>query len=223
MRPERARRALRHAALLAGVTVGVVLRTAQPGASLQFPDLFDEIYSHGQHLERSLKTVTARFTETSTSRLLAKPLMTRGLIAVERPGRIVLQYREPEPRVVLIAGDVLTMSWPSRTLYQQSDIGPAQRRIHKYFAGTSPTELRQHFTIRAAVDKDQPKTWRVTMVPKRKQLKESVSRIDLWIAQDTVVLSAMRLEFPNGDTKLMTFEQIIMNAPLDAAMFVVPR
>lgn len=209
--------------MLTSVTTALALLTAHPGASLQTPDLFDEIYSHGQNLERTLKTVRARFTEISTSRLLAKPLIARGTLAVERPGRIVLQYREPESRVVLIAGDLLTMSWPSRALYQQSNIGTAQRRIQKYFAGQSPSELRQHFTISAAVDKDQAKTWRVTMVPKRKPLEESVSRIDLWIAQEAVVLSAMKMEFPNGDTKLMTFEQIVINRPVDAAMFTIPR
>lgn len=214
---------LRVASMLAVVTSALTLLAAHTRASAQTPDLFDDIYSLGQHLERTLKTVSARFTETSTSRLLAKPLIARGTIAVQRPDRIVLQYLEPESRVVLITGDLLTMSWPSRALYQRSDIGTAQRRIHKYFVGKSPAELRRHFTISAAVEKDRAKTWRVTLVPKRKQFKESVSRIDLWIAQEAAVLSAMKMEFPNGDTKLMTFDQVVINHPVDAAMFTIPR
>lgn len=201
----------------------MVVLTAHGGSSPQSPDLFDEIYSRGQNIERTLKTVRAEFTEISHSRLLAKPLISRGVLAVERPGRIVLRYLEPETRVVLIAGDLLTLSWPSRTIYQQSNVGTAQRRIEKYFAGRSPAELREHFAIAATVDKDQPKMWRVTLVPKRKQLKEAVTRIDLWITQDAVVLSSIKMEFLNGDTKLMTFGGIVLNNPIDAAMFSVPR
>ena len=61
------------------------------------------------------------------------------------------------------------------------------------------------------------------MVPLRKQLKESVSRIHLWIAQEGVVLSSMKIDFPNGDTKLMTFDRIVLNHPVDASLFTVPR
>lgn len=209
--------------LLVSVAGALVVLTAHASPSHQPPDLFDDIYRRGQNIERTLKTVTALFTEISHSRLLAKPLVSRGVLAVERPGRIVLRYREPESRVVSIAGDLLTLSWPSRGIYQQSNVGTAQRRIQKYFTGKSPAELREHFAISATVDKDQPTTWRVTLVPKRKQLKESVSRIDLWIAQETVVLSSMKMEFSNGDTKVMTFAGIVINTPIDAAMFSVPR
>ena len=59
------------------------------------PDLFDEIYARGRGIETSLKTVTARFTETTTSSLLSRPLVAQGTLAVERPSKIVLRYSEP--------------------------------------------------------------------------------------------------------------------------------
>ena len=73
----------------------------------QKKDLFDQIYERGQPIETTLKTLTATFAETSTSSLLTRPLQARGTVAVERPSRIVLQYREPDTRTVLIDGDVL--------------------------------------------------------------------------------------------------------------------
>ena len=48
------------------------------GAGAAAPDLFDEIYARGKPLETTLKTLTARFTETSQSPLLARPLVARG-------------------------------------------------------------------------------------------------------------------------------------------------
>ena len=103
-----------------------------------------------------MKTLTAPFIETTTSSLLTRPLVARGTLAVERPSRVVLRYTEPDERVVLIDGDTMTMSWPSRNVRQSTDIGAAQKRIQKYFVDSSPDELRGHFTIAAREADDRP-------------------------------------------------------------------
>src|SRR5687768_2085089 len=76
-------------------------------AAGQAPDLFDEIYARGKPLDASLETLTARFSETSQSPLLARPLVARGTIAVVRPSRIAMHYSAPESRSVLIDGGKL--------------------------------------------------------------------------------------------------------------------
>ena len=62
------------------------------------------------------------------------------------------------------------------------------------------------------------------MVPKRKQILEGLSRLDLWVDWTSVLLMAMRMSFPSGDTKLMTFTDVVPNAPIDPSVFSVePR
>jgi outer membrane lipoprotein-sorting protein len=163
--------------------------------------------------------LTASFVETSTSSLLADPIVSRGTLAVERPSRTVLNYTDPSVRRVLIDGDLLLVTWPSRGLTQQQNIGSAQARVQKYFVGKSPEELRKHFRIRAQEAPDRAGTWHVDMVPTRSQLKEGVTRIELWIAHDTVLPVSMRLTFPNGDTKRMDFADVRVNPTLPPATF----
>ena len=57
------------------------------------------------------------------------------------------------------------------------------------------------------------------MVPKRKQIQEGLAELELWVDQSSQLLSAMRMTFPNGDTKLMEFEDVVPNAVLDPSMF----
>ena len=166
-----------------------------------------------------MKTLTASFVETTTSTLLTKPLTASGTLAVQRPSRIVLRYTEPDERVVLIDGDTMTTSWPSRSIRQSKDIGAAQKRIQKYFVDSSPKELRSHFTIEASEARDRPGTYLVTMVPKRKQMLEGLARLDLWVDGTTQLMTAMKMTFPNGDTKLMAFTDVKPNAPVDASRF----
>ena len=45
-----------------------------------------------QRINATLKTLTARFTETTTSSILTRPLVASGIVAVERPSKVVLHY-----------------------------------------------------------------------------------------------------------------------------------
>jgi len=94
-------------------------------------DAFDDLYRRGESVNKTLKTLTARFTETTTSSLLTRPLVSHGVVAVERPSRVVLRYTDPEMRVVLIDDGHLTIVWPGRNVRQVRDIGAAQRRVQK--------------------------------------------------------------------------------------------
>jgi hypothetical protein len=72
-------------------------------------DLFDELFKQGQAKNGAMKTLTASFVETTSSTLLTKPLVSSGTLAVIRPSRIVLRYTQPDERVVLIDGDMMTI------------------------------------------------------------------------------------------------------------------
>jgi outer membrane lipoprotein-sorting protein len=182
-------------------------------------DSFDALYRRGSEINATFKTLTARFTETTTSSILTRPLVASGVVAVERPSRVVLHYLQPELRDVLIDGDRLTVSWPGRHIRDVTDIAAANRRIQKYFLDSSPAQLRESFDIVSEKADDRPRTYRLTMVPRRKQIREGLSRLELWLDQTSLLLAAMRMTFPNGDTKLMVFEDVVLNAPVDPGVF----
>jgi outer membrane lipoprotein-sorting protein len=211
------RRASRLSALLLLTATTAAAQGAGPAGARA--DLFDEIYARGQGINGSLKTLTARFTETSTSSLLTRPLVARGTLVVSRPDKVLLRYAEPETRSVLIDGDQLTLAWPARHIRQVSAIGTAQRRVQKYFVGASASELRKEFAIEADAATDRAGSYHVAMVPRRKQIRENLARLELWIDRSTLLMSAMRMTFPNGDTKTMAFEDVVPNAPVDPAAF----
>ena len=56
-------------------------------------------------------------------------------------------------------------------------------------------------------------------MPKRKQIKESLSQLELWVSSETGLLDAMRMTFANGDKKLMEFRNVRRNATIDPGVF----
>jgi len=196
---------------------------AQKNAAPRAPDVFDELYTRGKKANDAMKTLTARFTETTTSSLLTKPMIARGRVAVERPSRVVLRYSEPDVRIVLIDGNKMTMSWPSRSLKRVTDIGTAQGRVQKYFINGTADDLRGQFDIEDHGASDKAGTFYVTMVPKRKQIKENLAKLDLWIDKTSLLLDTMKMTFTNGDTKTMAFEDVVPNAPIEPGTFSLDR
>ena len=95
------------------------------------------------------------------------------------------------------------------------------RRAERFFVATSPAELRKHFTIVAVDAADRPGTWQVTFTPKRAQMREGVSRVQVWIDKTSLVLHALKMEYPGGDTRLMEFSDVRINPPVDAGAFAV--
>ena len=61
------------------------------------------------------------------------------------------------------------------------------------------------------------------MVPRRKQISETLTRLELWVQEGSGLLQAMRMTFSNGDTKLMEFENVTPNAAIDPSVFAAPK
>ena len=184
---------------------------------------FDDLYRRGQTLNKDLKTLTARFVETTTTALLERPIVERGLLYVERPSRVALHYTVPADRKVLIDGKWMTTLWPSVKVNRRTNIGAAQDRVQKYFVQGDAAELRRIFDIDLHPKSIRPGTRELFMTPKEKRISESLKRLDLWVTDPGGLLEAMRMTFANGDVKLMEFEHVMTNVPIDVTVFTVPK
>lgn len=214
-----ARRALTLCLISAAIAGATIVR-AQSAASKS--TTFAELYARGQRANSGLKTLTARFTETTTSPLLTKPLVANGTLALQRPSTVVLKYDTPEARTVLIDDKRLILSWPGRNIHQMRNIGQIQSRIQKYFVDGDLEELRKSFDITVTDTEKRPGADHVVLVPKRKQIREGLTLLDLWIDHSSLLLTAMRMTFAGGQTKLMTLDDIVPNAVIAPGTFAQP-
>lgn len=212
--------ALSLAATAAGTVGTAVVAQAEPRSGSS--DLFDEIYRRGAPVEKTLKTVSAAFVETSTSTLLKAPQVARGTLVGRRPNQVRLVYTGADARTVVVSGNTLAVDWPARGIKETRDVGGTMRRAQRFFVLSSPAELRKHFDVVAIDAPDRPGAWRVTFTPKRRQMREGVERVHLWIDQASLVLQALKMEYPGGDTRLMEFSDVRINPAVAADAFATP-
>jgi outer membrane lipoprotein-sorting protein len=217
--PPRVKRALPAAFRFAAVVLGMAAAgSAKVSAA---PDLFDELHARVRALEEKRQTIRARFTETTVSSLLVKPMVSVGTLIGAKPASLAMTYTSPERRTVVLDGRHMLITRPALGERELVDITEIVKRVDHYFVDATPDELRRHFTVRAFVDPEIPAWYQIDLVPTRKQIRQGLERLQIWIARDTLLLAQIRITFAGGDTTTVTIKDAELNVPLPADAFTI--
>jgi outer membrane lipoprotein-sorting protein len=138
------------------------------------------------------------------------------------PLRMLMTYTTPEVRYVLMDQTRIVTVVPSRRERDELNIADMQRRIQRYFVEASPKELRQSFDISLAPDPALPGADLMDMRPRRKQVKEGLARLRLWIDRASLVMSKLRMDYADGDSRTIELSDIKINPPVDDRTFAIP-
>ena len=208
-----------HAGPHASTIAVALLLLACSAATDAARDRFAEIFARTLQVRQTMHSIRARFTETTTSSLLQKPLVAHGTVLAAPPSRVLMTYTDPERRIVAIDDQSLTVSWPDRGEREAIDIRQTQKRIDQYFAHASLDALRSMFEIVVEPDAAVRGADRVDLRPKRKPIKAGLERLQLWIDRESLLLVQMQMTFPGGDTKSIRLDEVTLNVPVTDEMF----
>jgi outer membrane lipoprotein-sorting protein len=184
-------------------------------------DLFDDIHTRVRIAEAKRQTIRARFTETTISSLLVKPMVSEGTLLGAKPASLLMTYTSPERKTIVMTGNLLHVIRPDRGEREQVDVTQIMKRVNHYFVNANPEELRKSFTVRAFVDPDSPAGYQIDLVPTRTQIRQGLERLQIWIARDPLLLSQIRITFAGGDTTTVRIENAELNVTLPANAFDV--
>jgi outer membrane lipoprotein-sorting protein len=185
-------------------------------------DLFDQLFARTLEKRQSIHSIRARFTETTTSSLLEKPLVSHGTVIATPPARVLMTYTDPERRTIAIDSKSLVVVWPDRHEREKIDISQTQKRIDQYFTQATIGQLRSMFEITLEPDSVIRGADRVDMRPKRKQIKEGLERLEIWIDRESLLLVQLQMTFPGGDRKTIRLDDVTANVPVTDEMFQIP-
>jgi outer membrane lipoprotein-sorting protein len=202
--------------------VTLLVCAAALGAARQPGDPLDALFARGRAMQATLRTVSASFTETTVSSLLRDPLVARGTVIAAVPLRMLMTYTTPEVRYVLMDQTRLVTVVPARREREELNIADMQRRIQRYFVDASPKDLRQSFDIELAPDAAMPGTDLMDMKPRRKQIREGLARLRLWIDRANLTMSKLRMDYADGDSRTIELSDIKINVPVDDRTFTIP-
>lgn len=210
----------RHAIDAIQIAVALSFVAAQAIAAPE-ADLFSRLFERTLAKKQTIRSIRANFTETTTSSLLQRPLVSHGTVIAAPPARVLMTYADPERRVVAIDGKSLVVSWPDRNERETINIEETMKQIDRYFTQATIDQLRSMFDVTAEADGTLRNTDRVDMRPKRKQIKGGLEGLRLWIDRETLLLAQMEMTFPGGNRKTISLDDVVVNVPVNDAMFQI--
>jgi outer membrane lipoprotein-sorting protein len=148
-------------------------------------------------------------------------MVSEGTLLGAKPASLLMTYTSPERKTIVMDGRRLLVTRPDRGEREQIDITQIMKRVDHYFVNANPEQLRKSFTVRAFVDPEAPASYRIDLAPTRKQIRQGLERLQVWITRDPLLLSQIRITFAGGDTTTVRIEGAELNVTLPANAFDV--
>ena len=177
------------------------------------------------------KGLSADIRKVSHTAVINEDTIDSGKILVKRVRGHEVRYftdiGQPNPMKVLVAGHTAEVYYPNRHAVEVYDLGKYKGLLNQFLLlgfGTNSRELENAYSVRMGGPETVggQKTTRITLIPKSPEVQARITRVDLWIADDsddpgTVV--QQRLFEPGGDYTLATYTNIQVNPSIpEAAM-----
>jgi outer membrane lipoprotein-sorting protein len=132
-----------------------------------------------------------------------------------------MEYKRPVPKTVALDQRVMIIAWPGQSALERVNIAETQRRVQKYFVDVSPKQLQESFVATLSQERSSEDVYRLDLVPKRRQISEGVTRVQIWIHSGSLMMTKMALSFAGGDAKTLELRDIKVNPQLDDNAFAL--
>lgn len=174
-------------------------------------------------VQGAITTLTADFTETTTSALLKDAIVAQGKIFMTKPSSVRWEYSTPEVMRFVIADDRYTGYFPARKQAEQRDIQRWREQLFRFLGlGQASDELAKFYDIR--LDGDSPVEEGVTVIvldPQKRRVRKRMDSVRFWIDRSSYLPVRVEYTSAKGDTRSVVFKDMQVNTELAASLYQV--
>lgn len=180
-----------------------------------------------QELETALsevKTVKTSFVQEKKMALFKKPMITKGMILLEMPEKLMWKIESPVQYVLLIDGkqakqwDGETKKTVSISLAEQPVFAAVTQQLRAWFAGNYRV-LSKDYTIKKL--EGEQLAFEFIPKPELPQAK-MVKRISVTFQKDKKYIELFQIEENSGDATKLTFSETSLNGEIDKKEWKLP-
>lgn len=246
---------LKLAIIVVALGLGGFLANAQE-LDDDYDDLDDPKDSHKVALRAVLTSIdkvheeftslTTKFLQIKHLALLTEPVRNEGWFYFSKPDKMCWEYGEPDPLVMWINSDNLTMYYPDLKKAEVLDISNFKGRMQQAMGfGQSSKVLRKYYRIQLQSEfqydptvKERPQfippdfhelaqgnldkpldLAYLELLPKKRSIQKRIEKVSLWINKETWLPQCIQYEQANGDRSTMFLKEVYRDQPIPAEKF----
>ena len=135
----------------------------------------------------------------------------------------LVELTNPDHKFYSFEKRTLRIYTPQINTIQVFDLGRHGEQLDQFLSigfGTSGKELANGYGVDVVADNNVPNTTRIKLTPKVADVKQYLTRIDLWITDANYPIQEKLWE-PSGDWILVNYSNVRINQPLDLGVFTL--
>ena len=194
-------------ALLAAALL--LMSSAAAGAGAQ-EKMLDQIYARFA----GIKSASADFTETKKSKAFKKEQVQKGKFLSSRDGNLTWDVLEPLRSTFTVSGSTAKVVYPDLNyekiydLKTDSSLGHVIKNIFSIVSASGAAAIKK--TYECSVEGSWKKGWKVTLVPRSKDVRKVIAKIILTITEKEFI-TAIEIIEGGGDSTTIAFTNIKLN------------
>lgn len=204
--------------LVAGWVLAAMLAGPAGAASLE------QVLERMDRAAASFQAVRASIRKASFTAAINDETVERGVFQMSRRGRktvrMKIEFREPDPRVLAFSGRKGEIYYPKINTVQEYDLGRHGALVDQFLLlgfGTPGRELAREYQVQLVAGAEPVggvRADRLELVPKAKEAREHIVRVELWIADPGGYPVQQKFYTPSGDTTTITYTDAVLNPAL---------
>jgi len=188
----------------------------------------------GQVLERMndaakrLKTVTANLDYTTVTVLVNDRTTEHGQFFFQNPKNpeIMINFTSPDSKTFLYRHNEAEIYYPKLNRVEQYNLQQQSGLIQQFLLlgfGTDANALKQNYDVSMIDEQDLQgeSTIVLNLIPKQPQVRSQLTKIQLWVSEDSWLPAQQQFFEPDGDYLIAYYTDTKVNRPLPGSTFQI--
>ncbi|MEJ2006723.1 MAG: outer membrane lipoprotein-sorting protein [Acidobacteriota bacterium] len=210
------------------LAVFLLLGSALPALGAGKKGLLDlgKVFSHMNESAKRLKTVSANLAYTKVTVLVDDHSMESGKMFFRnnKSPDILIDFQKPAAKVILFRKDKAEMYQPLINQITEYDLSKHSALVQQFLLlgfGTDSKEMQKVYDVRYLREEQLGgnTTAVLELTPRKKTVAAQLSKVELWISEESWLPVQQKFYEPNGDYALARYSSVEVNRDLPSSTF----
>lgn len=200
--------------LIALASIGAQAQTRLTGSRQE------QVIAKVEQAVQAQKSMQCQFTQVKSMKLLKRDMESSGVMYFNRPDQLRWQYSKPYDYTFVLNGEKVGIQTAKSAMNVQNEKMFSQI-AHVILNCITGGNLRSTSDFELELFEQQG-TCFARLHPKKKELKQIYSLIEIHFNATLTMVDHVRMEEKTGDVTLITLHDVKSNVPIDPKLFAVP-
>lgn len=170
-----------------------------------------------------LKSMSCSFTQTKHLSLLSDKMVSEGKMSYKQPDKLRWEYTSPYQYLFIFNGSKVYVGNKSRKDVIDTQTNKVFKEVARIMMSTvTGTALSNSADFSIDVV-DGSSTWKVTLIPKKKEMKGMFTKIELSFNKSNLMIAEINIYEKNNDRTNIRIKDVSTNITLNESLFAIPK